>query len=106
MVIKNVCITHNLPHESSVRSGQAITPAQMQNLTNAGRAVSMASLENVSYYDDGLTDSDNMPLENMRGIDENLLWEASENTKEKIRNFRKQQKQNRESYKPVVNGTE
>ena len=98
MVIKNVCIAHNLPHEVGVRSDQAITPAQMADLTARGRAVSMASLEQSAYYDDGLTDPEMMPLENTRGIDENILWEQAEATKEKIDEFKKNRAHNRDSY--------
>lgn len=75
--------------EDSVDSSLAMTPAQMQNLTSQGRAVSLASLEGVSYYGNE-QDVRDMPLEYTRGIDINTLWQESRRSDKKIKDFCKQ----------------
>ena len=86
-------VVHKDDGEIEVRNDQAITPSQMSKLTNQGKAVSMASLDNVSYFDN-IGDFEGMPLENTRGVDINTLWEASESSKSKIKEFKQHQKRN------------
>lgn len=81
----------NLPGEQPVKNGLAMTPANMALLTAAGQSVSLSAMENATYYDSqlGVKHCDNMPLEYTRGIDENVLWQASMDAKQKIRKVKK-----------------
>lgn len=82
------CHCKNRSDESQVNSRLAITPAQMQSMTLAGKSVAVQSLEGVSYYDNSPS-VDDMPLEYVRGIDDNDLWNASLDSKRKLKDFRK-----------------
>ena len=77
--------------ETSVDSSLAITPAQMANLTASGRAVSMASLEGVSFFTNE-QDVRDMPIEYTRGIDVNEVWAASRTSDKRIKDAYKQYK--------------
>lgn len=82
------CIIKLQEGEETVDSSLAMTPSQMQNLTSQGRAVSMANLENVSFFGNEI-DVKDMPLEYTRGIDMNTLWEQSRISEKKIKDFAK-----------------
>lgn len=83
-----VCIIKLQTGEDSVDSSLSMTPAQMQRLTSQGRAVSLANLENVSFFGNEI-DVKDMPLEYTRGIDVNTLWEQSRISEKKIKDFSK-----------------
>lgn len=83
-----VCFIKLQNGEDSVDSSLAMTPAQMQRLTSQGRAVSLANLENVSFFGNEI-DVHDMPLEYTRGIDVNTLWEQSRISEKKIKDFSK-----------------
>lgn len=85
------CDCRNKSDETDVNSRLAITPAQMMQMTNAGRAVSMASMDSFAYFDNAPS-VDDMPLEYTRGIDENQLWDASIASKRKFKKFQQEQK--------------
>lgn len=83
-----VCFIKLQNGEGSVDSSLAMTPAQMQRLTSQGRAVSLANLENISFFGNEI-DVHDMPLEYTRGIDVNTLWEQSRISEKKIKDFSK-----------------
>lgn len=83
-----VCFIKLQTGEDSVDSSLSMTPAQMQRLTSQGRAVSLANLENVSFFGNEI-DVKDMPLEYTRGIDVNTLWEQSRISEKKIKDFSK-----------------
>lgn len=89
--ISNVAKCENKPHEVAVKSNQSVPLAQMDKMRKSGQAIAQSALEGHAYYDsaNGVTQVENMPLEYTRGIDENILFEASVESREKIRTWRK-----------------
>ena len=94
------CHTINKVYEVDVKSNQAITPSQMDKLTSQGRSISSSSLESMSYHDN-IKDFEAMPLENQRGIDMNIAWEASQDAKSKIKDFKRNQKRQQHVQNPT-----
>lgn len=90
-------------NEDSVDSSLAMTPAQMSRLTSQGRAVSLASLENVSYYGNEI-DVRDMPLEYTRGIDMNTLWQESRRSDKKVKDFIRSTKNTRSDGEQMKGG--
>lgn len=69
----------------------AITPSDIDRLTADGKATCMHQLDGMLYYPD-LPEGNELPLEYVRGVDENDCWEASQESSEKIQKFYKQKK--------------
>lgn len=72
----------NEEFERDVRSGLALTPAQVSRMTADGKAVALGALSDSTYFDN--LPGDEVALENMRGIDDNDVWDAAEESREKI----------------------
>lgn len=64
----------------------AVTPVDMENMTNKGRSVSTAALENFVYYNGDMLDG--LPLDMVRGSDMNDVWEAAQTAKGKVNRLR------------------
>lgn len=80
-------------HESAVNGDLAITPARMAELTQAGRSVSMGNLENVMYFDANVDKTiGDMPIDHRRGIDFISVWEASRDSRDKLKAFQRASK--------------
>ena len=107
LIHKHIKNTHLEELESTVDSSLAITPSQMANLTSAGRAVSMASLENQSFFTNEV-DVRDMPLEYTRGIDMNEVWAASRTSEKRVKDgikaFRKRSVNTRSDGEQVKGG--
>lgn len=90
------CIVKNGVGETSVNSNLAITPSKMFDMTSQGQAVSLASLENQSFYTNE-PDVKDMLLEYTRGIDMNTLWKQSRRSERSIQEFIRSNKNTRSS---------
>lgn len=77
--------------EQIVISGLSYSPAAIQNLTAAAKAVTLHNLDNFAFYDNPSEDSQ-VPLIYKRGVDENDLWNLAKETKSKLKKFQQQQK--------------
>lgn len=88
-----VCYCNNKAHEVSVKDNQSIPIAKMNEMRASGRAIAASSMENQAYFDtaQGVIKLENMPLEYVRGIDDNMLFEASLRARQKIKTWRENQ---------------
>lgn len=82
------CIIKNPSGVADTDSRLAMTPAMMMSLTNQGRSVSLASLADYSYFTNEPHVED-MPLENTRGVDMNILWSHAKDATNKLKKFSK-----------------
>lgn len=80
--VRNVFQEHYKP----VNPYLAITPRQMEEMTMQGRAVSTQSLANYEYFNGDQLDG--LPVDLVRGVDINSVWEASQDTKQKMAKLR------------------
>lgn len=80
-----LCVIGLKSHETSVQSGLAVTPVDMDRMTAVGRAVSSHSLDNFLYHDGYKSPSD-LPLPMRRGRDMNQNWEMVQQFKRKVNN--------------------
>lgn len=71
-----------------VKQNQAITPAQIADLTAHGMAVSSS---NNLQFEEGVANPGPVPLEQLRGIDVVDVWDASMTASKKLRSFAKSQ---------------
>lgn len=68
-----------------VQGGLAITPAQMNQMTNAGMSVSAATLSS-DLFDEGHLGSDpHVPFELRRGVDFSQVAEYQQNCRAKVK---------------------
>lgn len=74
-------------HESEVKNGLCVTPADMERMTVGNRAVSAQALSQY-VYNLGFDEPSDLPLAYRRGIDMNIAWEAQEQFKSKVRSMR------------------
>lgn len=68
----------------------SIAPGDIMRLTQEGRSVSLHQLDGSLFYPnigEGV-----MPMEFIRGIDENDCWEASQDASDKVKEYLKQKK--------------
>lgn len=69
----------------SVQPGLALTPSQMQNMSERGIPVSSQNLEGV-YYDGDTRPSWDVPLDQQRGVDVATMWQRRKDIAAKLRN--------------------
>lgn len=74
------CVIKN---DIEVQAGLSLSPSEIENLTNKGRAASLGSLDGNAYYDN-LPAGAEVPLEARRGTDLNTVWESSKDAQKKI----------------------
>lgn len=82
----NPCRTINKEYETDVQNGLSYSPAEMQKLSEQSRTIKTHELENLQYHD-GLPEDADVPRELQRGVDENILWNEAETTKERIATY-------------------
>lgn len=68
-----------------VQPGLAMTPSQMQRLSEKGVPVSNQNLEGM-FYDGDTRPSWDVPMDQIRGIDVAQLWQERKNIAAKIKN--------------------
>lgn len=78
------CIIKN---DVGVRSGLALSPAEIENLTNKGRSAALGSLEGNAYYDN-LPRGADVPIEDRRGITLDDVWRSSKASQHRIMSAR------------------
>lgn len=62
----------------------ALTPAQMDDMRKRGQSISTQNLDNM-YYDGSVNNSFDLPLDQIRGVDINDVWNASKESGKKLR---------------------
>lgn len=80
------CRIVNKAWESDVQSGLSYTPAEMAGLTAQHRAVQMQAFEPFSVFDNLRADMPT-PMDYKRGVDENDLWNAAGDTKDRLKQY-------------------
>lgn len=76
--------------ETPVNPHLAMTPQEMAQRTQKGQTIAAQTLADSAYFD-GTSQAENLPLLFQRGIDANTLWEDAKRTKNKIKNFSREQ---------------
>lgn len=69
--------------EAAVNNNLAVTPADMERMTLQGRAIASGSLELYATFPK-LPLEDGLPLEERRGTDINMAWEATQRARKKV----------------------
>lgn len=72
------------PKDLKVQNGLALTPSQMQNLSERGVPVSSQNLEGV-YFDGDTRPSWDVPLDSQRGVDVATMWQRRKDIQAKLR---------------------
>lgn len=67
-----------------VQGGLALTPSQMQNMSERGVPVSSQNLEGV-YFDGDTRPSWDIPLDSQRGVDVATMWQRRKDIQAKLR---------------------
>lgn len=95
--------TKLLETESIVQSGLALTPSQMLNMTEQGRAISPQNLSPDYFTDSDFTGENDfhVNIEEMRGITPNKIWETEQDIKQKFRKM----KSEKDSWQQVEGGS-
>lgn len=87
-----VCRTSLKRDEKPVMSGLALTPSQIQRMSERGIPVSTQNLDGM--FDDGVSrPSWDVPLDQQRGVDVATIWQRQKDAQSKLRS----------NYKDVVN---
>lgn len=74
-------------HESEVKNGLCVTPADMERMTAGNKAVSAQSLAQY-VYNMGYENPSDLPIAYRRGVDINVAWEAQQQFKGKVKVMR------------------
>lgn len=75
--------TCTIKNKTSVQSGLALSPADIERLTANGQSAALGSLESNSYYDN-LPHGAEPAFENRRGVSINDIWNHSKDAQRKI----------------------
>lgn len=78
--------------EEAVQNDLAITPGEMYALAQQGKPITTHQLPD-DYFDDGdARQTYDMPIDRLRGIDVIDCWNASKDSKNKLKSFTKSQR--------------
>lgn len=72
--------------------GQAVTPAQMDQLRKKGQSISAFQLSADNFFDGDVNPQFDIPIEQQRHVDVATIWEEQMSARGKISDFEKEEK--------------
>lgn len=76
-----------IKNDVKVQPGLSLSPSQIERLTAQGHAAALGSLDGYEYYD-SLPPGADVPIEDKRGVDINVIWRHSKAAQQKINEAR------------------
>lgn len=86
MLVKSCKIVNT---KEKVQAGLSLSPSQIERMTQQGHAAALGSLDGNQYYDNLPAGAD-VPIEDRRGVDLNIIWRESKSAQKKINDARTQ----------------